>query len=262
MKFYHISNIFIIYICIILNFSYIVSSTTLRSKDDPPPEIYISLHACCLESSKLLLEFTDINLSINLSNIPISPINITLLSEDNFKYYNVSQRNLYFPGGYQTVTLENNTEFQIEKSNYELSKSFSISKKLIGNTKLSFGVLTNETNITYDKHIKNSLTINVLGSTLSPPFYIIIIATFLFIFSSGLSLSGYTLKMTFTSKETLKSIICGLFCQFILVPIIGISIALIFKQSSYQSFSIFLVAISPGSIILQYLHIILEEIEL
>jgi len=153
-------------------------------------DIHISVQGCCLESNKILLEDVDINLTIKLSNIPHLPINITLLSEDDFKYFNVNIRNIYFPSGYQTVTLEDNSTVLMEKEKYALSKNFTISKIMKGNTKLQFGILTNETNISYDKHIKNSITINVLGALLSPPFYIIIIATFLFIFASGLGLSG------------------------------------------------------------------------
>jgi len=135
------------------------------------------------------LEDVDINLTITLSNIPYLPINITLISEDNFKYFNVNKQSLYFPSGYHMVTEDNSTTL-IENEKYELTKNFTISRISKGNTKLSFGILTNETHVTYDNHIKNSLTINILGSTLSPPFYIIIIATFFFTFASGLSLSG------------------------------------------------------------------------
>lgn len=143
-----------------------------------------------------MVDLIDINLEISLSDIPIYPINITLISEDNFKYFNVSQSNVYFPSGYHTITLENdNKTYQIQTEKYELSQYIIISGKTKGQSKLSFGILTNETNISYDKHIKNSLDITVLGSVLSPPFYIIIIATFIFIFSSGLDLSICNLKL-------------------------------------------------------------------
>ncbi|OUM68081.1 hypothetical protein PIROE2DRAFT_4366 [Piromyces sp. E2] len=174
------------------------------------------------DSNKILVDLIDINLEISISEIPVYPINITLISEDNFKYFDVNHKNIYFPSGYQIVTLDDkNKTFQIQTEKYDLSQTIVISGISKGYSKLGFEILTNETNITYDKHIKNSLEITVLD----------------------------TLKKAFTNKETAKPIICGLLCQFIIVPLIGIGIALAFKQKTYQAFSIFLVAITPGSII-------------
>ncbi|KAL6599429.1 hypothetical protein U3516DRAFT_670415 [Neocallimastix sp. 'constans'] len=182
-------------------------------------EIHISVSACCLETEKLILEEQDIHLTINLDNIPLYPINITLYTEDNFKYFNVSTSNIYFPSGYETIALANNTEIQVEVSNYELYKKFTLKKLQSGKSKLSFNISSENTNISYDKNINNSITINVLNNILTIPVYLIIIATFFFIFSTGLSLSG---------------------SGFII---------LVFRQSNYQSFSVFLVSISPGSIV-------------
>jgi len=153
-------------------------------------EIHISVSACCLETEKLILEEQDIHLTINLDNIPLYPINITLYTEDNFKYFNVSTSNIYFPSGYETIALANNTEIQVEVSNYELYKKFTLKKLQSGKSKLSFNISSENTNISYDKNINNSITINVLNNILTIPVYLIIIATFFFIFSTGLSLSG------------------------------------------------------------------------
>ncbi|ORX55999.1 hypothetical protein BCR36DRAFT_410035 [Piromyces finnis] len=239
------------YTLILYIFSFIIFiyASSIHSQNDQEPNIYISLHSCCLESSKLLLDLIDINLKITLSKIPVYPINVTLISENNFTHFDISHYYAYFPSGYQTIILDNSTVYQIQTENYELSRNIILKRKSKGESKLSFEVYTNSTSISYDKYIKNSLNINVLDSVLSTPIYIIIIATFIFIFSSGLNLSLYTLKKTFTSKETAIPIICGLICQFVIVPIIGNIISVIFKQNSYQSFSIFLVAVTPGSIL-------------
>eukprot|EP00833_Pecoramyces_ruminatium_P007178 jgi/Orpsp1_1/1181210/evm.model.c7180000076330.2 len=227
----------------------IVFPYPIRHRNDHSPNIHIKLSACCLDSNKILLEWQNINFSLSLSNIPIYPINITFTSDDNFKYYNISDDYIYFPSGYESVILENNTEILIKKEGYDYSKPFYIERKESGSSRLRFIIDTNETNITYDNHIKDSLTIEVMDVVLTPPFYIIIIATFLFIFSSGLSLSGYTLKKIFTSKEGVKPVICGVLLQFVIVPLFSTLIAVLFRQTDYQAFSVFIVAISPGSII-------------
>jgi len=232
-----------------LFFIHIISASSAQYRDGHSQNIHMGLSAICLDSSKLLLEWQNINLSFNINNIPLYPINITLISDNNFKYFNVSDRNIIFPSGYESITLENNTKALVKKKNYELSQTFYIKKIESGISKLSFDIKTNETNLTYDKHIKDSITIDVLGVVLTPPFYIIIIATFFFIFSTGLSLSGYTLKKIFTSKESVKPVICGVLLQFIIIPLFATLITLLFRQTNYQAFSVFLVAISPGSII-------------
>jgi predicted Na+-dependent transporter len=225
------------------------SFASIRNRNNPSPKIHISVSACCLETEKLILEEQDIHLTINLDNIPLYPINITLYTEDNFKYFNVSTSNIYFPSGYETIALANNTEIQVEVSNYELYKKFTLKKLQSGKSKLSFNISSENTNISYDKNINNSITINVLNNILTIPVYLIIIATFFFIFSTGLSLSGYTLKKMFTSKESVKPVICGVLLQFVITPLLAGFIILVFRQSNYQSFSVFLVSISPGSIV-------------
>ncbi|ORX55995.1 hypothetical protein BCR36DRAFT_346479 [Piromyces finnis] len=187
----------------------------------------------------------DVPFTIKLDQAPKSPINITFVSENNFQNFDVSPKFIYFDKGIDTIELDNNTILPIQNDNLTLSKTFTLKNKHNGRSTLSFDIQSGD-NIKLDEFLGNKLDITV--NTFSISNIIIIIATAMFLFSIGLSLSGNTLRGTF-HKDRLPSMFCGLFCQFILVPVISFFIPKIFKQRNYQAFSVFMVGISPSSVI-------------
>jgi len=234
----------VFYILSLLIFS--TRAFNIRSNNDKS-DIQITLKAKCLTSSKILLGSKDVDLTIELDRYPQSPINITFVSNNNYENFNVIPKFLIFDSQYNKIELNNNTYINVKDDNNNLSKTFTLNYKKHGSSYLYFKVQSdNNNNIKLDKYLKNGLDISVNAFSIYN--IIILVATGMFLFSIGLSLSGNTLRGTF-HKERIPSIVCGLCCQFVIMPVLSILIAYLFKRDDYQTFSVFLVGISPSSII-------------
>jgi predicted Na+-dependent transporter len=205
-----------------------------------------------METKKILLGQQDVELKIQLSQIPISSINITFISDNNFKNFDVVPKSLFFDGKYTSIQLEGNTTINVKNSNIKdnnpVIKSFKLKSKKTGSSKLSFDIQSDGNNIQLDEFLNDKLdiTVNVVAYPITS--IILMVSTAMFLFCIGLSLSGNTLRGTF-HKERIPPILCGLICQFVIVPLISILIPKLFKQNNIQVLSVFMVGISPSSVI-------------
>jgi len=145
------------------------------------------LTANCLESNKILLGIKDVTLTIKLSHIPSSPINITFVSEDNFAYFNVEPRYLLFKNAISKVELYNSTLISVTDEDYQLEQSFTLKNKKNGKSSLAFNIQS-DSPIKLDGFLSEKLDITVDKFSISN--IVIIISTAMFLFSIGLSLSG------------------------------------------------------------------------
>ncbi|KAG4085258.1 hypothetical protein H8356DRAFT_1298491 [Neocallimastix lanati (nom. inval.)] len=237
----------ILFLLLLLNYS---NALVLRSNTNEI--VKISLNTICMETKKILLGQQDVELKIQLSQIPISSINITFISDNNFKNFDVVPKSLFFDGKYTSIQLEGNTTINVKNSNIKdnnpVIKSFKLKSKKTGSSKLSFDIQSDGNNIQLDEFLNDKLdiTVNVVAYPITS--IILMVSTAMFLFCIGLSLSGNTLRGTF-HKERIPPILCGLICQFVIVPLISILIPKLFKQNNIQVLSVFMVGISPSSVI-------------
>eukprot|EP00833_Pecoramyces_ruminatium_P012761 jgi/Orpsp1_1/1186793/evm.model.d7180000053357.1 len=195
----------------------------------------------------------EVELKIQLSHEPLSPINITFVSNNNFLNFDITPKNLFFDGKYTSIELDSNTSIDVKNNNNKddnnpVQKGFKLKAKKAGTSQLSFNIQSNDNIIKLDEYLKDKIEISVDSSSYSITSIIFMVATSMFLFCIGLSLSGNTLRGTF-HKDRIPPILCGLICQFIIVPIISILIPKLFNQNNIQVLSVFMVGISPSSII-------------
>jgi len=147
-----------------------------------------------METKKILLGQQDVELKIQLSQIPISSINITFISDNNFKNFDVVPKSLFFDGKYTSIQLEGNTTINVKNSNIKdnnpVIKSFKLKSKKTGSSKLSFDIQSDGNNIQLDEFLNDKLdiTVNVVAYPITS--IILMVSTAMFLFCIGLSLSG------------------------------------------------------------------------
>lgn len=242
-----------IYINILLLLLLFKSSYALFYRSNSDEIVEISLNAICMDTHKILLGQQDVELAIKLDQVPSFPINITFISNNNYNNFDVVPKSIFFDGEYTSIKLNNNTSINVKNDNIirdkekSVTKNFKLKSKNAGSSHLSFNIQSNGNNIKLDEILSDKLDITVNPSTYSTNI-ILMVSTAMFVFSIGLSLSGNTLRGLF-HRDRIPPILCGLICQFIAVPLISLIIPKLFRQNDIQVLSVFMVGISPSSII-------------